>query len=186
MRTTVLGISGVRGSGKSLLGLHLTKYGFERISLASWLKQEAVCKFGLTSAQVYGTEKETPTQYVRTDGSPLTGRDILIRMGVFYRSIDPLWFCKKLEEEIKPNGKYVIDDIRFVNEINFFKDLYRAKFVRIERLPELNVYKAALDDLSETELNNQASWDWVLPAELNKTSEDLAMFASVLNASLSI
>ena len=182
MMPQIVGISGKRGSGKSLLANYLEEKGFEKLSLADWLKREAMSKFRLTSAQVFGNEKETPTQYTRTDGSPLTARDILIRTGIFYRSIDPLYFCVKIQQFMRDGGFYVIDDIRFLNEVQFFKRHYGAKFVRIERAQELNVYKAALDDLSETELDTFKDWDWRLPAELNQVPADLERFAEVINA----
>lgn len=183
MMPFIVGISGVRGAGKSLLGNYLEELGFEKLSLADWLKREAMSKFSLRSSQVYGNEKEVPTQYVRTDGSPLTGRDILIRMGVFYRSVDPLFFCKKMDQFMQNGRSYVIDDIRFNNEIQYFKSHYGARFARIERAQELNVYKAALDDASETELNAYLDWDWKLEAAYNQTPADLERFASVINAS---
>jgi phosphomevalonate kinase len=180
MIPTIIGISGKRGSGKSLLAMNLEGHGFERISLANWLKEFCRKEFKLEFAQVYGNQKEAPTQYTRTNGAPLTGRDIMIRTGVFFRSIDPLWFCKRLESYLENDRCYVVDDIRFKNEIDFLKRHYGARFIRIERSQELNVYKAAMDDLSETELDSYKEWDWHLPAERNITPNDLKAFADFI------
>ncbi len=175
----LIGISGKRGTGKSLLAVNLEDYGFDRISLAGELKERCIIDFGLGHHQVYGCDKERPTGYKRTDGSPLTSRDIMIRMGVFYRSIDPLYWCKALDKTIalRHNDKFVIDDIRFLNEINYFKSKYGAKFVRIEREEAENPYRAALDDLSETELDTYKDWDLKLIKELNHTPKDLKEFS---------
>lgn len=174
----LLGISGKRESGKSLLASFLEHYhGWARFSLADELKKEVMRDWKLTPAQLWGKEKETPTQYKRTDGSPLTARDIMIRHGIYKRSIDPLYFCKRFESGI--GDKIVCDDIRFLNEINYFKSHFGAKFVRIERSQEA-IGKAALDDLSETELDTFKDWDILLPAERNVISDDLKSFASYI------
>lgn len=177
-----LGISGLRGSGKSLLASFLEHYhGWTRFSLADELKREVMRDWKLPVNTLWGKDKEVPTQYVRTDGSPLTARDIMIRHGIYKRSIDPLYFCKLFDPMI--GDKIVCDDIRFKNELAYFKNL-GAKFVRIERKPELNVYKAALDDLSETELNDTREWDYVLPEAENVNQEDLKRYADYLSLHL--
>lgn len=173
----IIGISGKRESGKSSLARFLEEYRYKRLSLATPLKEMCMRLYGLTRDQVYGVFKESMTKYKRTDGSFYTPRDILIREGCLKRSIDPDFWCRKLDEEIMNSKveKVVIDDIRFLNEINYFKKL-GAKFVRLERSQEV-IGKAALDDLSETELDNYKDWDAILPAHLNNNLDDLKQFA---------
>lgn len=173
----IIGISGKRESGKSTLAKYLEEYSYKRTSLANPLKEMCKTLYGLNDDQVYGCLKESPTQYKRTDGSFYTPRDILIREGCLKRSINPDFWCEKLEHSIY-EGLFVIDDIRFLNEINYFKKL-GAKFVRLERSQEA-IGKAALDDLSETELDNYKEWDAILPAEFNRDISDLEKFASWL------
>lgn len=175
--------SGKRGSGKSLLAHYLKEYGFYPVSLATELKERCLKDFPLlTKEQVYGKDKESPTGYVRENGHPLTSRDIMIRMGVFYRSVDSLYWCKILWEKMVLLGheNYVIDDIRFANEVNFFKQ-YPSRFVRLERSQELNVYKGAMDDLSETELDRWGEWDFKLEAPFNQVPKDLEKFAQYIS-----
>lgn len=177
---TLVCVSGKRESGKSLLASFLEHdYGFERFSLADDLKKRAMRDFGLQPRQLWGTDKESPTQYQRTDGSMYTARDILIRMGTFYRSIDKLFWCKQFDPRI--GDKIVCDDMRFVNELMYFKDNYKAILIRLHRSQEA-IGKAALDDLSETELDAHKEWDFVLPEERNNTPDDLKQFASYISS----
>lgn len=176
----LLMISGKRESGKSLLASYLEHYhGWERFSLADDLKKRVLKDFNLNTKQLWGNEKESPTQYKRTDGSMYTGRDILIRMGTFYRSIDHLFWCKQFDPRI--GDKIVCDDLRFLNEVMYFKQTYNAKIVRLNRLQELKPHSAALDDLSETEMDSYGDYDWSLSEEENKTPGDLQKYAEYLN-----
>lgn len=176
-------ISGLRGSGKSLLASYLEHYhGWTRFSLAEELKKECLRDWKkLTPAHLWGKDKEVPTGYFRRQGQPLTGRDIMIRHGEYRRSINENYWCEKFDPSV--GDKIVVDDLRFKNEVEFFRK-HGARFVRIERKPELNVYGAALDTQSETELNENVVWDVILPAERNVNAEDLRRFAEELNRSL--
>lgn len=180
-----IGISGKRGSGKSLLASYLEhEHGFERFSLADELKREVMRDWKLSPNMLWGKDKEVPTGYTRQHpkGYPLTGRDIMIRHGEYRRMIDELYWCKRFSPEI--GERVVCDDIRFLNEVDFFKSNYGAKFVRIERKPELNVFQAALDDKSENELDMFKEWNWHLPAERNLNSNDLKVFARTIAESI--
>lgn len=174
----LLGISGKRESGKSLLASYLEHYhGFARFSLADELKKKVMADWKLKPSQLWGKEKESPTQYTRSNGAPLTGRDIMIREGVYRRSIDPLYYCHHFDVGI---GDFIVcDDIRFNNELNYFKSNYGAKFVRLDRSQEA-IGKAALDDLSETEMDDYQDWDFKLAAHNNNVAKDLELFASYL------
>jgi|ERR1041385_2162370 hypothetical protein len=180
----IIAISGKRESGKSSLAKFLEPYGYTRVSLADPLKDMCKELYGLHEDQVRGCLKESPTQYRRLDGSFYTPRDILIREGCLKRSIDPDFWCKKLEDRIASvnNNKLVIDDIRFLNEIAYFKKL-GAKFVRLERSQEA-IGKAALDDLSETELDSYKEWDAILLPQFNRNLDDLKQFAEYIVESL--
>lgn len=184
LNVKIIGISGKRESGKSSLAKALSKFGFHRVSLADPLKEMCKQLYGLTDNQVYGSEKEAPTQYKRTDGSYYTPRDILIREGCLKRSIDPNFWCRMLDEHIKYLSmdstfrNFVIDDIRFLNEIRYF-DRFDSSFVRLER-DQNAIGKAALDDLSETELDTYQDWDFILIKELNRHLKDLDTFAEYI------
>ncbi len=177
-------ISGPRGAGKSLLASYLEHdHNFTRFSLADELKREVMRDWKLPASMLWGKDKEIPTGYKRRQGQDLTARDIMIRHGEYRRSISELYWCLKFDSSI--GDRIVIDDLRFKNETVYFSNL-GAKFVRIERKPELNIYRAALDDQSETELNDWGKFDYRLEAENNVTSNDLKNFASFLVTHLGI
>jgi len=179
----IIGISGKRESGKSSLAKFMTEYGYTRVSLANPLKEMCKALYNLNDEQVYGKDKETPTIYKRSGGEFLTPRDILIREGCLKRSIDPNFWCRLLAQSIENDyffdEKFVIDDIRFLNEITYFKK-FGAKFVRLER-SQSSIGKAALDDLSETELDSYKDWDGILLETFNRNLNDLKLFADYVD-----
>lgn len=178
----ILGISGKRGVGKTTLAKFLVRdHGFLRVSLASPLKEMCKRDYGLTDEEVDGPLKESPTKYKYDDaGQYYTSREILILEGNLKRRIDPDFFCKKALHcmmQLGPSSKFVIDDIRFLNELEYFKK-EGTKFVRLERSHALPI----LADLSETELDNYKEWDGLLIKDLNRVPEDLEKFAAFLAA----
>jgi len=169
----IVAVSGKRGAGKSALARVLIEdYGFVLGSFAKPLKERAKLDFCLSAAQVYGDQKE-----VVDPRYGMTSRDILIKIGQAYRSIDnDFWvneLRKSLETEIRP---VVIDDMRFVNEANMLKGM-GAMLVRLERLPEDNIYKGIIDDLSETQLDLYDGFDFRFCGMDNRTMSDLRVIA---------
>lgn len=184
----LIAISGKRESGKTTLANFLKEYGYQKVSLADPLKRMCMGLYNLQPEQVFGPFKESPTHYKRTDGTFYTPRDILIREGCLKRSIDPDFWTKKLAMEIMNaedgGDKFVVDDIRFLNEISYLKKHFPgARFVRIERSEDA-IGKAALDDLSETELDHYKEWDALLLPEFNKTPDDLKSFAEYIECKM--
>lgn len=177
----LIGISGKRGSGKTTLAQFLVRdYGFLRVSLAWPLKEMCKRDYGLTDEDVDGVLKEAPTHYRYDDGRYYTPRDILILEGNLKRRIDPDFFCRKAFQCMKslaPSSRFVIDDIRFLNELEYFKK-EGAKFVRLERAQTL----PPLEDPSETALDSYKEWDGLLIRELNRVPADLEKFAAFLDS----
>lgn len=173
----LIAISGKRRSGKSSLGTILeVEYGYTPLSLAAPLKAMVRAQFGLTEEQTDGAFKEAPTQYkdAATDKF-LTPRDILIRVGGLYRSIDPQFWVKKLFDQIKLReqaqlGTYVITDVRFKNEMEWVKK-HGGITVRIERDEQFT--GAPINDPSETELDDYGRFDVFIPAQSNVVMDDL-------------
>jgi hypothetical protein len=194
----IVGISGKKGVGKDLLGSYLAPYGFMRTPFAETLKSRVRRDFNLTLDHTDGALKEKPTAYVN-DWSPVNGkptdywtpRQIMIAYGQFFRQFDPNYWINKTFEAIASStewlraDKFVITDVRFKNESNYIKE--RGGFlVRLERHPELNIYKDACMDVSETDLDDYDGFDMRLTADHNVTKKDLEQFAADIVARLGV
>lgn len=183
IKYAIVGLSGKRGSGKDELSKKLAPLGWERISFADELKRKISEEFGLTPEQINGPLKETPCGYFNEEGVELTPRDIMTACGKYYRSIDPMFWVK---QAFRPLNKYadehandpiikvrklVVTDVRFLNEVGFLRK-HNAHIVRINRLPELNIYKTLINDYTETSLDNY-NFDYTISAHRNIDFADL-------------
>jgi hypothetical protein len=189
---TILGVSGKRGVGKSLLAKCLTEIGWREVSFATELKKRVRHDFGLTTDQTDGSGKEKTTNYMReyyagmgtTDHVMWTPRNIMIEYGKFFRSVDPDFWVKQAWrqiEQIPANVPVVISDVRFLNEVEFLR-AYGAMVIRLERDPKLNIYKCKLNDISEVQLDNYKGFSMVVPQEANQFPEDLRFLAKRLES----
>lgn len=146
----VIVLSGKMRAGKSYIADHLIEnYGYTRISLAQPLKQE-VLDLGFTTNDVLDKEPWM--------------RQLLIALGQARRAKQPTyWIDRALASMIRHTDEgrdlFVVDDCRFINELEAFKDLkalhHQITFARVTRVggPE------PLNDPSETELDSYAGWD---------------------------
>jgi hypothetical protein len=181
----LLGISGKRGVGKTLLGTILAEeHGFQLFSFAEALKTHCKQAFGLTSEQTDGILKEAPTNIPRLwvtgpQGSvPVsywTPRDLMISVGQFYRGIDENFWVKRIMSDAKGSSLGAIHDVRFKNEAKTILDA-GGFLVRLERDPELNVYKGTNTDSSETELDTWP-FHFTIGADRNINRASLEVFA---------
>jgi hypothetical protein len=131
---TIIGLAGSSGVGKSTLAKHLVSLGYTKYAFAEPLKKGIQCMFGLTDDQVYtqkgkeliddfwGTTPREILQYVGTE---------FFRNGIskLLKNIDSNFWIKAFEKvydqkqknEYGEKIKYVIDDVRFINEVEFIK-----------------------------------------------------------------
>jgi hypothetical protein len=169
----IIGVSGKRGTGKDTLAAILVERGFQKVSFAKPLKAHVRQFFSMTEEHTDGSLKE-----IVDPRYGLSPRQIMIDVGQFYRRYDPLFWVKQAFRDLPTLA--AISDVRFINEADYIRK-EGGIVVRLERKPELNIYKGVLTDVSETQLDNYA-FDEVFGEEVNITPADLRRFADSLEA----
>ncbi len=150
----IIGITGPKQSGKSTLTkLLVDKYGFTRTAFADPIKIALMEAFGLTWEQVYGSEKEIPTDKLCGQ----TPRHAMKTLGTEWgrEMIHPdIWLTAW--RNTLPKGDLVIEDVRFPNEHAAIKqDLF--SYIIAVRRPGHDF------DLShESEAHGELAFDWKL------------------------
>lgn len=173
----LIGISGKRGAGKTLLGGILVYHGVKMFNLADALKEETKRLFNIGEEHVNGNLKEVPVDRLG-DHTP---RELMIDFGSLgrkYSKDGKFWINRLYNMKIAqlPDDQLVsIPDVRFKNEAEFIKS-HKGILIRLERDPKLNVYKGELNDPSETDLDDW-KFDMVLSKEKNINAESLKQFA---------
>lgn len=152
----IIGISGFIGSGKSAMGEHLVQeHGFTRVSFADALKDATAAIFGWPRKRLNGLTPEDRAWREQPDTywTERFGRTVTPRWALQYVGTD---VCRNhLHENIWVNrlgktlataasdAKFVLDDVRFPNEINALRDA-GAKMVVIYRQSNIAPDSAAL------------------------------------------
>ena len=181
----VIGISGKRGTGKSLLSNpYLLRRGFKIFNFADLLKSMCQRDYGVGPEHTNGNLKEVPSP--KLNGN--TPRDLMIAEGQLKRkfSMNGMYWVDHLFKEkinlLAPDTLCAIADVRFKNEADYIR-AHGGFIVRLNRKIELNIYKGEIDDSSETDLDNY-SFDLTLTKEKNRTPQDLERFADEIVAFL--
>lgn len=130
----IIGLCGLKGSGKSTSAAYLKKHGFVEISFAEPMKVVLKDWFDFSNDQLWGSSehREMPDpRYKRADGLPLTARHALQTMGTEWgRACDPdLWVRLALRAardlsiaqlhgtDLRRVQGVVFSDCRFKNEL---------------------------------------------------------------------
>lgn len=139
----IIGIAGKKEHGKSTISKHLCEYyGYENISFAAPLKESCKIIFSLDNEQLYGNQKEIiderwgvkPREIMQFVGTDLFRK----KLGELIKNADRIWVLALLEKLKKnPNKRYVIDDIRFQNEIDAIKKFNNVITLRVKRNIEM-------------------------------------------------
>ena len=165
----ILGISGKRGVGKTLLASHLVRTcGFIKVSFAERLKEIAKSIFPFTESDL-ATPSLKEKKFKTYDWSP---REYLINLGEFIRYHDPEYFLREaLAKCTQKDGYYVFDDVRYQNEFNLIHNV-GGKVIRLERSEKDNPYGKNLDTISETDLD-KAEFDYKIDKFRNTSVKEL-------------
>lgn len=135
MMLWLIGLTGLKGSGKSTAASILEEHGYIHKRMAGPLK--AMLKvLGLSEAQIDGGLKETPSALL----GGKTPRHAMQTLGTEWgrNCISPDLWVNSMEQELTqkhkvyPRSLFVIDDIRFPNEVAMVQRL-GGKIWRIDR-----------------------------------------------------
>lgn len=168
----IIAFCGRKESGKTELAKICEEFGFKRLSFASALKQliskliqcdlneinklknvETEYKFTDNHYQIIANETNIPLSIVTEKMSSVqfkTVRQLLQFIGTdLIRVYCPNWHIEKMREEINEVDKYVIDDVRFPNEVELIKELDGDLWF---------VVRPKLDNISNHESENSLRW----------------------------
>lgn len=134
-------VTGFAGSGKDTVGAYFERHGYKRISFADNLKTATSVIFGWDRNWLEGNTpgsrewRETQDDYWSgVMNRPITPRHILQTFGTeIMRGMihEDIWVFS-LFKNLKPDGKYIITDVRFENEIRMAR-CHNATFIYVKR-----------------------------------------------------
>lgn len=184
----IIGLCGRLQSGKTTLANICEKYGYERIYFALPLKQlvsqlfhmsideinklknvDSVYTLGDIDMKFLAEETDIPLHIVKETLSKINfsfknTRQIMQFIGTdIIRAYNANWHVNKLKEMIKPFKKYVIDDIRFQNELSLIKELGGSLWY---------VVRPKLDNVSNHISEISIKWQDIENIIVNNTSLD--------------
>lgn len=148
-------ITGRLSTGKSVASDFFTRqYSHRKFSMASWLKYAITQHYEIDSIH----------KNMEINGKSI--RKIMQQVGMYMRMVDINWHVDEVIKQIKAGyfeKKFVIDDVRFVNEVENLKQFHPIviklecdKLKRVERaiLRDNRVpSEEELNDISESEVD---------------------------------
>ena len=139
----MVGICGLISSGKGECARKLVEeHGFTRISFGERLKDTVAVLFGWPRALLEGDTdasrqwREQPTDWV-VQGRALTPRDVLQMIGTqaLRNNFDPDIWTEVVRRRVRdaPDTNFVIDDVRFPNEIQAVREMQGGTLWHVRR-----------------------------------------------------
>jgi hypothetical protein len=129
MAKNVIGLTGLKGVGKSTAAKGLAEDGYKVLSFADPLKDAALTIFDIPESDRDNKQKHLPRWN-------MTIREIYQILGTEVgRQIDPEVWIKNMASRIERSlcDTIVIDDVRFLNEASFIRDQYQSMIIGIVR-----------------------------------------------------
>lgn len=128
MKKKLIGLVGIKGSGKSTVGEYLqTTYGYKTESFANTLKDAVSAIFGWPRHLLEGDTAESRIWREQEDRywsdklkKPVTPRWVLQQIGTDVlrnHFFDDIWICSLERKLSNSDGNIVLTDVRFQNEI---------------------------------------------------------------------
>lgn len=154
-------ITGKAGSGKSTVAAIFEEYGFKNVALADKLKE-----FTYKCLQVFGIKIDS-LKDLYEQSTKVHYRTYLQRLGTecFRETFGDDFWCDVLMNDIRDVQNVVISDIRYENEIEFFKQRFKCVVIKIVRknniLTNSQLHHSSeagiRDELCDIILNNNSS-----------------------------
>ena len=147
----IIGLCGLIGSGKSECARILVEcHGFKKISLGSRLKDVVSVLFDWPRNLLEGDTMESRAwRETELPEHNMTPRQVLQLIGTnaLRDNFDPNIWAKIVKRQIEdsPHDKFVIDDIRFTNEINIIMDNEGSSLWHVMRDNQLVWWDAAIE-----------------------------------------
>ena len=168
----IIALTGKKGSGKDVVAdILVKKLGFKKYGFGDPIKNVAREMFGFSEEQLYGNLKDIvdkkwgikPRDFFQKFGTEYGQFIFPKHFPEIFNDIDErefwvkrfkIWYDKV--KECNKLVKVVINDLRFIHEYNFLKDV-GAYIIKIERE---NVLKD--NHISENELSNNINFNYIV------------------------
>jgi len=144
----VIGIYGKARAGKTTARRFLERYNITPLSLADELKKAVNNLFDVPLEELYSEKKSERTRWILQ----FFGTECC-------RNIDPLVWVRKTSErilELSQEGVnlVVIDDVRFLNEVDMLKNDWNATIVKLVGPEDMVTTEEQKNHISETQMDN--------------------------------
>lgn len=122
----IIGFSGHAGAGKSVACEFLSSHLTQKLSVGSWEPVAFADPVKKYAAGIMGVSLEFINEWKRKSEPPpgwkKNVRQLLQHIGNGLREFDENVWIRRLASQLKPGGNYLIQDVRYPNEISWIKN----------------------------------------------------------------